>query len=183
MDKRWRNLGFLVLVVVIVLSVWFLFSTKSSNDDFEVFLEKNELSKDEFSDALSSINKPLADDTIADLKNLSSKSSGDEKIFLEKILTVESQKRDVLLLTENKLSNNLEDICQNIFSYRDEIQTKMYLLEDNMLSLGSMQNGFGVDINSENIIYQSEMIPLALDDFEWTCISANLYEPEELIGG
>jgi hypothetical protein len=174
MGKQWRNLGILVVILIIVsLIVYFVFPQYlpfSTKNGLAQVVEKNNLDLDKFKGSVESLSVTFSPALASDLKNLSSKSSGVDKLYLDTLLQIDSEKS----LISSKLSelyDKNQDFCSSLYSYEDQIDESVSKIQDKFDSLSLIKSVYSIDLNGGNIKEDKLLLKDAFYGFDEACVS------------
>jgi len=169
MDKRWRNLGILVLVVVVIALAFFLYNSFSVGS-FDKVIQRNGYTTVKFESEVSSLSTQISPGVLSDLKELSKTAKGSDKNFLEGVIQLESNKQIFLLDFNQFMDSNLESACDNIIQYQSDLGDAVVDLSAQVEYLDSVGNSYGVDLNTDYANKQAQLLPEALNELEYSCI-------------
>lgn len=168
MDKRWKNLGIIVIAIALLFIIYFLSIAFYSKGVVEI-LNDNEYSIESFSFSISSFVNPLDPKLISDLENFS--GSNEDKAYVVKVLEIENDKKIILENYFEFVQGDYLDTCDNLHIIEENLsELSLDVIEDSE-ELGRMPNSFGADVNFDNLFYQYETLLMSMSSAEESCFS------------
>jgi len=170
MDKRWRNLGILLVVVVVVVSAYFLINSDVFKaQTLDSTLAKNEYTNESFSFSVSSLVHPLDDKLVLDLKSLAARSSGNDKAVLEEIILLEKDKNVMMENYFDLLALDVVSRCDAIQSEEKIIGDKAFAIRERVAALPLKKTSFVLDINEGHVVGDYENMLISFSAMEDSC--------------
>ena len=170
MDKRWRNLGILFLIVIVAAAAYLAINSGIfSGSSVSSALASNGYTNESFSFSVSSLVHPLDDKLVSDLKSLASRSSGNDKAALEEIVQLEKDKNAMMghyfdLLSVDKVSQ-----CDSIQSEEKSIGDEAFGIRERIVALPSKKASFALDINESHVVQDYEDMLVSFSAMEDSC--------------
>ena len=156
MDKRWRNLGILFVVVVVAIVAYLFLPSLLAPQSISSVLLQNEYTPESLSFSLSSYMLPLDDGLLKDLKKLQGTSSGDDKKLLDAVVSLESDKNEMMGEYFGLLQQDVLTRCDNFDAAEKSITAKAQSIREKVADLSSMKSSIQLDINNDNMDQEYE---------------------------
>jgi len=171
MGKLWVII--LLIIIVAFLAVYFLFPQylpQLQKNGLVQVAEKNNLDLNKLGRTVESLSITFSPKLASDLKDLSNKSSGADKLYLETLLQIDSEKK-VISSKLSELYDKNQDFCSSIYDYEDLIDESMFTIQDKFSSLSSIKSAYSLDLNEENLQTDKFSIKDAFYGFDEACVS------------
>ena len=169
MDKRWRNLGILVLIVAIILFVYF-FVLPNDSAKIASIAQSEGTDVATLSGFISSPFTILPDSAEKKILDACPSVSKENCAVLQKVVLLNNAKKELYSDTNTMLSKStVRDFCVGISEGQEKLWTDFLKVEYAFYDLPEGKNSLGLDLNSAKFQLQKEAFETSISNYIVYC--------------